>query len=86
MVGVCGLLLSEFSTTLSVILALITLSILILLVFIITEKSSFKTSLYNKDSEKFHNKYHKEFIIVNTLYTAVFLVTYVIPSGLILWS
>ncbi|CAD8051665.1 unnamed protein product [Paramecium primaurelia] len=85
-VGVCGLLLNELSIPLSVILAFITLTILILLVFIITEKSSFKTTLYNKDSEKFHKKYHKEFIIVNTLYTTVFLVTYMIPSCLIFWT
>lgn len=48
-VGVCGLYLSEMSTTFSSILAIITLSVLILLIFITFEKSSFKTSFYNKD-------------------------------------
>ncbi|CAK62471.1 unnamed protein product (macronuclear) [Paramecium tetraurelia] len=85
-VGVCGLMMVNFSTSFSAILVIITLSILILLVFIINEKSSFKTTLYNKDSEKFHQKYHKEFIIVNTLYTSVFLGTYMIPSCLIFWG
>ncbi|CAD8062135.1 unnamed protein product [Paramecium sonneborni] len=86
-VGVCGLSLAQqMSKSLSAILALIAISVLILLFFIAIEKSIFKTTLYNKDSEKFHQKYHKQFKIVNTLYTTVFLVTYMIPSCLIFWS
>ncbi|CAD8054861.1 unnamed protein product [Paramecium primaurelia] len=85
-VGVCGLFLQEISTIFGSILAVITISVLVLLIFIATEKSSFKTTLYNKDSEKFHQKYQKEFKIVNILYTTVFLVTYLIPTCLIFLS
>ncbi|CAD8069381.1 unnamed protein product [Paramecium sonneborni] len=86
-VGVCGLkLASSSSKSLSIILAVITISVLILLIFITIEKSLIKTTFYNKDSEKFHKKYHKEFKIVNILYTTVFIVTYMFPSCIIFWS
>ncbi|CAK70709.1 unnamed protein product (macronuclear) [Paramecium tetraurelia] len=85
-VGVCGLLLQDMSKVFGSILAIITIGVLILLILIALEKSSFKTTIYNKDSEKFHRKYHKEFKIVNILYTTVFLVSYMIPTCLMFWN